>query len=216
MAVSKKNIIKNIANIREEEEKIETTQTKISKAVGNMSFKNYESQLIEDLELERQNRGHKVGGYGCLTVINHSRCGRRLHIANEIWQRLGCPRYVKLSLCQGDLLIQAGTENDVAVSFQRTMDFEEAVKNYKSKIVLYVAKTVERLSEEWGLAISDGCCFTGGRFSEGIINGKTTIAITFTDDTDDEELPEEQTESESENTEDDGEKSINSGYSEAE
>jgi len=132
---------------------------------------------LEAIDTRHKNVASTVKGSGCMTIINHERCGRRVHLANPIWRRLGCPPYLKLYL-KGDLLfVTASTSGGIAVKFDRTIPFEKAVESYHGKVVLYATETVKRLTAEWDLEFDFNCCYTGGTFKECTINGTLAIVI---------------------------------------
>lgn len=132
---------------------------------------------LEQIDANHKNVGTTVKGSGCITVINHNTCGRRIHLSNEIWRQLDCPQLVNLFIVNKRLIVKAVKKNGIAVRFDRTKDYEEAVKSYNGKIVLYATETVKRLTAEWNLQFDSNCCFTGGTFKKCTVNGAEAIVI---------------------------------------
>ena len=132
---------------------------------------------LEQIDAHHKNVGATVKGYGCITIINHNTCGRRIHLENAIWRALSCPQQVKLFLSGNRLIVTAVKHNGIAVRFDRTKDYEEAVKSYKGKIILYATETVKRLTAEWELQFDTNCCFTGGTFKKCTVSGADAIVI---------------------------------------
>lgn len=189
--MAKKIKFKSPAELRKEKANTSTENTKYSGLQQELLNKVYNESEMEDLDSYHKNvTASGSSGEGCLTVINHERCGKRLHLDNGIWRGLGCPKYMKPRLCAGDLLISAGEHTDVAVKFDKTRDWKDAVENYKGKIVLYASNTSIRLCEEWGLDTDCRCCFTGGEYVIRELNGVKTAIISYPHDTEAE--PEEE------------------------
>jgi hypothetical protein len=132
---------------------------------------------MEQVDAKHKNMNSIVKGSGCVTVINHDKCGRRLHLSNKIWCDLGYPRYLKLFIKPNQLFLVADENSGVAVKFDRTMDFEKAVQSYNGKIVLYATETVKRLTTDWNLEFDSNCCYTGGTFKKCLIGDKSAIVI---------------------------------------
>jgi len=176
----KKKVEKHVAEMRHDKTKeTMSTQTYQELPKAKLHVRDYAAIGFEELDANHKNINSSQSGTGCITVINHERCGRRIHISSKIWRELGTPRYIKLLLSGGDLIVMEGTEQNVAVRFDRSMDFEHAVKHYNGKIVLYASKTAVRLTEEWGLKTDKGCCFTGGEYVVCTIGEKKAVAIIF-------------------------------------
>lgn len=163
------------AEVVKQEEAIKPALTEIINTAEVLEDFNLED--LEQIDAHHKNVGSTVKGYGCITVINHITCGRRIHLDNAIWRELECPQQVKLFLSGKRLLVTAVKQNGIAVRFDRTKDYEEAVKSYNGKIVLYATETVKRLTAEWNLQFDSNCCFTGGTFKKCTVNGKDAIVI---------------------------------------
>lgn len=161
--------------VRKEEVNNSVTNTVKSEEV---ILENFDLADLEAIDTRHKNMSGTVKGSGCLTVINHERCGRRVHLANSIWRELGCPKFVKLYIKPKNLFVTAGTTGGIAVKFDRTMLFEDAVENYNGKVVLYATETVKRLTADWSLEFDDNCCYTGGTYKKCTINGTPAIVIT--------------------------------------
>lgn len=158
----------------EMENKKEGGQQGVSKFY--IDFSNVE---LENLETKRFNRNSMAAGSGCLTIVSHRTCGIRLHLANQIWRDLGCPQFVKLCIAEKKLLVFAGDETDIAVKFNHSMEFGEAVKSYMGKVVLYASATVKRLVKMWNLEREEGCCFTGGEYDISEFQNSRVVVIVF-------------------------------------
>ncbi len=156
-------------------DKVKETTTEVQKKVT----KDYSKFKLEELEGERSNIGSSEAGSGVLTIICHKRCGVRLHISNAIWRALGTPKFVRLIIADGDLIVMKGGEKNVAVKFDRTMDFTEAVAKYKGKITLYASSTVKRLVAEWQLDTETRCSFTLGDYGMTELNGEPAMVIMY-------------------------------------
>ena len=160
---------------------------------------NLNEEILEEISLEgfeqidahHKNMSSAVKGFGSITIINHEKCGRRVHLANIIWRDLGCPEYVKLYIKDGKLIIMPSKGTGVAVKFDRTTDFAKAVESYSGKIVLYATDTVKRLTAEWDLHFDANCCYTGGVHRKCIVNGVTAVMVTNNSSMVDETLAEE-------------------------
>ena len=163
------------AELAKKEEAIKPTLTETIKTVEVLE--NFNLEDLEQIDAHHKNVGATVKGYGCVTIINHATCGRRIHLDNAIWRALSCPQQVKLFLSGNRLLVTAVKENGIAVRFDRAKDYEEAVKSYKGKIILYATETVKRLTAEWKLQFDANCCFTGGTFKKCTVNGENAIVI---------------------------------------
>lgn len=132
---------------------------------------------MEQVDAKHKNINSLVKGSGCLTVINHGKCGRRLHLSNKIWRDLECPKFLKLFIKPNQLFLIADENSGVVVRFDRTMDFEKAIHDYNGKIVLYAAETVKRVTSDWNLDFDSNCCWTGGTFKKCLVSGKNAIVI---------------------------------------
>lgn len=163
------------AELAKKEEAIKSTPTETIKTVEVLEDFNLED--LEQIDANHKNVGTTVKGSGCITVINHNTCGRRIHLSNEIWRQLDCPQLVNLFIVNKRLIVKAVKKNGIAVRFDRTKDYEEAVKSYNGKIVLYATETVKRLTAEWNLQFDSNCCFTGGTFKKCTVNGENAIVI---------------------------------------
>lgn len=180
MSVSKTNIKRAVESVRKEEMKeVKEMETEVvTETVTEEVLEEYDFEGMENLDASHKNMGSSVRGEGCLTIINHEKCGKRLHLANEIWQALGCPRYLEIFMKDKKLFVLPNRLHGIIVKFDKTLEFEDAVENYKSKLVLYSTKSVMRITEEWNLDFDDNCCFTGGVFKECIVRGKKAVVIT--------------------------------------
>ncbi len=132
---------------------------------------------LEQVDVRHKNVGSSIKGTGCLTIINHERCGRRVHLANSIWRDLGCPPFLKVFLKPEKMIIMADSDTGIAVKFDRTMELKDAVKDYNGKIVLYATETVKRVTADWQLQFDSNCCYTGGTYKKCTVNGMPAIVI---------------------------------------
>ncbi|MDD6473300.1 MAG: hypothetical protein PUF62_09775 [Bacteroidales bacterium] len=153
--------------------KIKTTETKVEE---------YDLFGLEEIDTRHKNMSSSVKGSGCITIINHARCGRRVHLANGIWRDLNCLPYVKLYIKDKQLFVTANATGGIAVKFNRTISFSEAVEDYTGKIVLYATATVKRLTAEWNLKFDSNCCYTGGTYKKCSINGAPAVVISLDED----------------------------------
>ncbi len=168
-----------MASKKAEPTTIDTGETApVKNDVTNGHVKDYTQFNLENLENGRVGGNSKRPGKGCLTIINHDKCGKRLLVENKLWRALGCPQFVSLSLADEDLIVQPADDSGVPVRFNSALDYEEAEKNYKNKIVLYAANAAETLAERWHL--KNGCSFTGGSYSIIDLHGTKAAAIVFT------------------------------------
>lgn len=138
--------------------------------------KDYSSAVLENIEGTHKNVSNGSSGTGCITIINHKKCGKRLHLSNAIWRGIGCPEFVKLSFYDGDLIVSPGKQNDIIVRFDRKVD-EDDIPDYKGKVILYAAKSSDRLVKEWHLDKDSKCSFTVGEFVITEINGFKAAVI---------------------------------------
>lgn len=158
---------------REEANKAEISKVKTTETI----LEEFSFAEMEEIDVRHRNMTLSVKGSGCISIINHDQCGRRVHLENLIWRDLGCPQLVKLFIKPKQLFVTAATTNGIAVKFDRKLTFEDAVKNYKGKVVLYATETVKRLTADWELDFSDNCCYTGGTYKKCTINGTPAIVI---------------------------------------
>ena len=150
----------------------------VNNAMTNTAIlEEYDLAELEQVDVRHKNISATAKGYGCLTIINHKECGRRVHLANAIWRELGCPLFLKVFLKQKKMILMAGTDNGIAVKFDRSMKFEDAVKDYKGKIVLYATETVKRVTADWELEFDANCCYTGGTYKKCTVNGIPAVVI---------------------------------------
>ena len=159
------------------------------KATDNETRRNplsYQTEKVKELDFtgfrqiggNHKNMSSSVKGEGALTIVYHQKCGRRIHLANEIWRDLDCPKYVNTYINGNQFLIVASDKHGIAVKFDRTIDFSKAVESYKSKIVLYAANVAKELAMEWNLPFDDFCCFTCGTYENCMINGVPAVVVT--------------------------------------
>lgn len=132
---------------------------------------------MKQVDIRHKNMSSVEKGVGPLTIINHDRCGRRIHLSNVVWRELGCPRYFKIFLKPKQMFVIGDDESGIAVKFERKIDFEEAVKNYNGKVVLYATETVKNLTVDWQLEFDSSCCYTGGYYKKCLVSGKEAILI---------------------------------------
>lgn len=177
MAVNK-NLIEKQRKAAELAKKEEAIKPMLTKSINTAEvLEDFNLEELEQIDANHKNVGTTVKGSGCITVINHNTCGRRIHLSNDIWRQLECPQLVNLFIANKRLLIKAAKNNGIAVRFDRTKDYQEAVESYKGKIVLYATETVKRITSEWKLQFDSNCCFTGGTFKKCTVNGETAIVI---------------------------------------
>ena len=138
-----------------------------------------ETVEFEELEKPRLNHSINHAGEGCISIIRHKKCGTRLQLDNTIWRALGCPQFVRLCMANKELWVFPGTPNNVSVKSSRTFEFDEAVRSYKSKIVLYACDAVKSLVKSWNLDTDKYCCFTGGEYKIMDYKGMPAAVITF-------------------------------------
>lgn len=139
---------------------------------------------LEEIDTRHKNMSSSVKGSGCITIINHERCGRRVHLANAIWRDLDSLPFVKLYIKGKKLFVTGSATGGIAVKFDRTIPFEEAVEDYNGKVVLYATETVKRLTAEWNLEFDSNCCYTGGTYKKCTISGTPAVAISLDEDAD--------------------------------
>ena len=76
-----------------------TKQTQVSNVkTHNAILEDYNLDELEQVDVRHKNVGSSVKGTGCITVVNHEHCGRRVHLANAIWRKLDCPPFLKIFL----------------------------------------------------------------------------------------------------------------------
>lgn len=166
---------KAVEAVREEEAAKNVT---VNNAMTNEAIlEEYDLAELEQVDVRHKNIGATTKGYGCFTIVNHKECGRRVHLANAIWRGLDCPPFLKVFLKPKKMILMAGTDNGIAVKFDRSMKFEDAVKDYKGKIVLYATETVKRVTADWNLEFDSNCCYTGGTYKKCTVNGIPAIVI---------------------------------------
>lgn len=159
-----------------------TKQTPVSNVKTHEAIlEDFKLDELEQVDVRHKNVGSTVKGTGCFTIINHERCGRRVHLANAIWRELGCPPFLKVFLKPEKMIVMASLDNGIAVKFDRTMAFEDAVKDYKGKVVLYATETVKRVTADWHLQFDSNCCYTGGTYKKCTVNGIPAIVISKDD-----------------------------------
>lgn len=177
MAVNK-NLIEKQRKAAELAKKEEAIKPMLTESINTAEvLEDFNLEDLEQIDANHKNVGTTVKGSGCITVINHNTCGRRIHLSNDIWRQLECPQLVNLFIANKRLLIKVAKNNGIAVRFDRTKDYQEAVESYKGKIVLYATETVKRITSEWKLQFDSNCCFTGGTFKKCTVNGETAIVI---------------------------------------
>lgn len=182
MPVNKNTITKQrkaVETVRKEE----ANEAEISK-IKTIEVKLEEYNLVdlEEIDTRHKNMSSRVKGSGCITIINHDSCGRRVHLANAIWRELNCSPYVKLYIKGKQLFVIANATGGIAVKFDRTIPFEKAVEGYNGKVVLYASETVKRLTAEWNLKFVSNCCYTGGIYKKCSINGTPAVVISLDED----------------------------------
>lgn len=153
-------------------------KTQVSKVKSNEAIlEEFSFDDLLEVDVRHKNMMSTVKGFGSMSVINHDKCGRRIHLANDIWRQLGCPQFLRVFLKKKKMFVIAGTDYGIAVKFDRTMPFEKAVEEYTGKIVLYATETVKSITTEWQLEFDSNCCFTGGTHKKCTINGIPAIVI---------------------------------------
>ena len=163
---------------REEAEKqIQVSNVKTRDAI----LEEFNLAELEAVDVKHKNMKSTIKGSGCVTIINHDKCGRRVHLANSIWRDLDCPQFVKVFLKSQQMFVMDGGKAGIAVKFDRTMPFEDAVKDYNGKIVLYATETVKRVTADWELQFDSSCCYTGGTYKKCIISGVPAVVISKED-----------------------------------
>lgn len=172
---------------KEEANKAEISKVKTTEAI----LEEFDFADLEAIDIRHKNMKASMKGSGCMTIINHNHCGRRVHLANSIWRSLDCPPYVKLYIMGKKLFVTASVTGGIAVKFDRTIPFEEAVESYNGKVVLYATETVKRLTAEWELEFDANCCYTGCTYKKCTINGTPAIVISKDDDAEVSEAKEE-------------------------
>lgn len=172
---------------REEANQTEIVKVKTTEVV----LEEFNFDDLEAIDTRHKNMTSSVKGSGCITIINHDRCGRRVHLANAIWRDLDCLPFVKLYIKGKKLFVTGSANGGIAVKFDRTIPFEEAVEDYNGKVVLYATETVKRLTAEWELEFDSNCCFTGGTYKKCTINGTPAVVISLDDAVDTVESKEE-------------------------
>lgn len=177
MAVNK-NLIEKQRKAAELAKKEEAIKPMLTESINTAEvLEDFNLEDLEQIDANHKNVGTTVKGSGCITVINHNTCGRRIHLSNDIWRQLECPQLVNLFIANKRLLIKVAKNNGIAVRFDRTKDYQEAVESYKGKIVLYATETVKRITAEWKLQFDANCCFTGGTYKKCTVNGEAAIVI---------------------------------------
>lgn len=156
----------------------EEVKEKGTELVSEEVLEEYDFDGMMNLDAGHKNVGSIVRGEGCLTIINHEKCGRRLHFANEIWRKLNCPPFVEVFIKDKKVIVLPNFKRGIAVKFDKKVSYEEAVDNYNSKIVLYSTKSVKGLTEAWNLDFASGCCYTCGTFKKYTVQGKPAVVIT--------------------------------------
>lgn len=172
---------------KEEANKAEISKVKTTEAI----LEEFNFADLEAIDTRHKNMSSSVKGFGCITIINHDRCGRRVHLANSIWRDLSCLPFVKLYIKGKQLFVTGSETGGIAVKFDRTIPFEEAVESYNGKVVLYATETVKRLTAEWELEFDANCCYTGCTYKKCTINGTPAIVISKDDDAEVSEAKEE-------------------------
>lgn len=174
MAIKKELKVKSVVErVRQEEATVSTSE----KTTTQIELTDFDLAELEEVDKYHKNITGSQKGCGCITIINHEKCGRRVHLANIIWRELGYPQLLQVFFKEKKLLIMAGGERGIAVKFSHTIPFEEAVKNYTGKVVLYATETVQRITKEWQIDFEENCCFTGGVYRKCTINGSPAVVI---------------------------------------
>lgn len=164
-----------VEHAREEEAAKNVT---INNAMTNTAIlEEFDLAELEQVDVRHKNVGASARGIGCMSIVNHEHCGRRVHLVNDIWRKLGCPQFLKVFLKPKKIIVMAGADNGIAVKFDRSMKFEDAVKNYRGKIILYATETVKRVTADWKLEFDSNCCYTGGTYKKCTVNGIPAIVI---------------------------------------
>ena len=167
--------VEAVNTVRAAEEKM-LTQTSGVKS-EEIILEDFDIADLKQVDIRHKNVYSTVKGTGCLTVVNHRRCGHRVHLANIVWRTLGCPVFVKIFLKRNKMFILPDANEGIAVRFDRKIAFEDAVNDYNGKIVLYATETVKSLTSEWDLDFDKNCCYTGGAYKKCTINGAPAIVI---------------------------------------
>lgn len=166
---------KAVEAVRREETVMKTQVSKVKSNEAILEEFSFDDLL--EVDLHHKNVMSTVKGFGSMSVINHDKCGRRIHLANDIWRQLGCPQFLRVFLKAKQMFVIAGTDYGIAVKFDRKIPFEEAVDNYNGKVVLYATETVKSITKEWNLEFDSNCCYTGGTHKKCTINGIPAIVI---------------------------------------
>ena len=175
MAVSKDSVKRAAGAVRKEEMEVKAVENAV---VKEEALEEFDFEGMENLDAGHKNVGSSVRGEGCITIINHEKCGRRLHLASEIWKELDCPPFVEVFIKNKKVIVLPNFKRGIAVKFDKKVSYEEAVDNYNSKIVLYSTKSVKGLTEAWNLDFASGCCYTCGTFKKYTVQGKPAVVIT--------------------------------------
>ena len=99
MSVKKNNQLKQrnaVEAVRKEEASAQEQAS--SDITETLTLEEFDLADLEQMDVRHKNMSSSVKGSGCLTIINHEKCGRRIHLANSLWRDLGCPQFVKVFL----------------------------------------------------------------------------------------------------------------------